>query len=166
MCFIRRTEASQGQLNTASSENNPKKRCRVLPISQPGPSKMPKMATSYFITKSLSVVEMLKLRKTIEKTSISIHLENFDMEKRFGHIPDLQKQSTINPLPKVSPPQEIQSDLRPISLTCTLANVMEGFARSRLMAQIGKTRFTPIRKGGALHHGRLDLYLTGDSRSN
>ena len=81
MCFIRRTEASQGQLNTAPSENNPKKRCRVLPISQPGPSKMPKMATSYFITKSLSVVEMLKLRKTIEKTSISIHLENFDMEK-------------------------------------------------------------------------------------
>ena len=42
---------------------------------------MPKVATSYFITKSLSVVEMLKLRKTIEKTSISIHLENFDMEE-------------------------------------------------------------------------------------
>ena len=55
-----------------------------------------------------------------------------------GLIPDLQKQCTINPLPKVSPPQEIQSDLRPISLTCTLAKVMEGFARSRLMAQIRK----------------------------
>ena len=39
----------------------------------------------------------------------------------FGHVPDLLKQSIINPLPKVSPPQEIQSDLRPISLTCTLA---------------------------------------------
>ena len=40
--------------------------------------------------------------------------------------------------PFVSPPQEIQSDLRPISLTCTLAKVMEGFARSRLVVQISE----------------------------
>ena len=36
-----------------------------------------------------------------------------------GYVPDLLKRSIINPLPKVSPSQEIQSDLRPISLTCT-----------------------------------------------
>ena len=53
-----------------------------------------------------------------------------------GYVPDLLKHSIINPLPKVSPLNEIQSDLRPISLTCTLAKVMEGFARSRLVSQI------------------------------
>ena len=42
----------------------------------------------------------------------------------------------INPLPKVSSPNEIQSDLRPISLTCNLVKVMEGFARGRLVSQI------------------------------
>ena len=44
------------------------------------------------------------------------------------NVPDLLKRSIINPLHKVSPPKEIQSDLRPISLTCTLAKIMEGFA--------------------------------------
>ena len=36
------------------------------------------------------------------------------------------------------PPQEIQSDLRPISLTCTLAKVIEGFAPSRFVAKIAE----------------------------
>ena len=121
MNFVRRTEASQGQLNTSPRENNPKKRFGVLPISQPGPSKMPKVATSYFIPKSLSVVEIPKLGKTIKKTSTSSQLKTSTCRQWFGHVPDLLKQSIINPLPKVSPPQEIQSDLRPISLTCTLA---------------------------------------------
>ena len=31
---------------------------------------------------------------------------------REGYVPDLLKRSIINPQPKVSPPQEIQSDLR------------------------------------------------------
>ena len=48
----------------------------------------------------------------------------YNCSLREGHVPDLLKRSIINPLPKVSTPQEIQSDLRPISLTCTLAKVM------------------------------------------
>ena len=54
-----------------------------------------------------------------------------------GYVPDLLKSSIVNPIPKVSPPQEIDSDLRPISLTCTIAKIMEGFCRSRLVVQIG-----------------------------
>ena len=54
-----------------------------------------------------------------------------------GYVPDLLKSSIVNPLLKVSPPQEIDSDLRPISLSCTLAKIMEGFCRSRLVVQIG-----------------------------
>ena len=36
----------------------------------------------------------------------------------------------------LSPPALIEQDLRPISLTCTLAKVMEGFTCSRLLPQL------------------------------
>ena len=65
-------------------------------------------------------------------------MDIYNCSLREGYVPDLLKRSIIYPLPKVSPPQEIQTDLRPISLTCTLAKVMEGFARNRLVAQISE----------------------------
>ena len=65
-------------------------------------------------------------------------MDIYNCSLREGYVPDLLKRSIINPLPKVSPPQEIQTDLRAVSLTCTLAKVMEGFARSRLVAQISE----------------------------
>ena len=37
---------------------------------------------------------------------------------------------------KVSPPSLIEKDLRPISLTCTLAKVLEGFTCKRLLSEI------------------------------
>ena len=46
---------------------------------------------------------------------------------REGYIPFLLKSSIVSPLPKVIPPRAIESDLRPISLTCTFVKVMEGF---------------------------------------
>ena len=46
-------------------------------------------------------------------------MDIYNWSLREGYVPDLLKRSIINPLPKVSPPHEIQSDLRPISLTCT-----------------------------------------------
>ena len=55
-----------------------------------------------------------------------------------GYVPDLLKSSIVNPLPTVSPPQEVKSDLRQIALTCTIVKVMEGFARSRLITQISE----------------------------
>ena len=65
-------------------------------------------------------------------------MDIYNCSLREGYVPDLLKRCIINLLPKVSPPREIQSDLRPISLTCILAKVMEGFARSRLVAQISE----------------------------
>ena len=53
-------------------------------------------------------------------------MDIYNCSVREGYVPDL---------PKVSPPREIQTDFGPISLTCTLTKVMEGFARSRLVAQ-------------------------------
>ena len=52
------------------------------------------------------------------------------------YIPDLLKSSIISPIPKVIPPQSIESDLRPISLTCNLAKIMEGFFCKRLLSQL------------------------------
>ena len=40
---------------------------------------------------------------------------------------------------------------------------MEGFVRSRLVAQISEKLDPRQYKGGALHHGHLDLYPTGDT---
>ena len=94
-------------------------------------------------------------------------MDIYNCSLREGYVPDLLKRSVISPLPKVSPPQKIQSDLRPISLTCTLARVMEGFARSRLVEQISE-KLDPrqhAREGHSTTDG-LDLYSTGDSRGN
>ena len=53
-----------------------------------------------------------------------------------GYFSDALKASLLNPIPKISPPQQIESDLRPIALTCTLAKVLEGFTRDRLITQV------------------------------
>ncbi|CAB3993653.1 Hypothetical predicted protein [Paramuricea clavata] len=47
----------------------------------------------------------------------------------------------ISPIPKVTPPQSIESDLRPISLTCNFAKIMEGCFCKRLLSQL--TRKSP-----------------------
>ena len=56
-----------------------------------------------------------------------------------GFVPDILKQSIISPVPKVCPPQDIKSDLRPIALTSCLAKVLEGFTNKRLLRQMSDT---------------------------
>jgi len=46
------------------------------------------------------------------------------------------KSSIVTPVPKANPPSNIESDLRPILLTCTLAKVIEGFTCKRLLSQL------------------------------
>ena len=65
-------------------------------------------------------------------------MDIYNCSLREGYVPDLLKWAKINPLPKVSLIQEIQTDLRPISLTCTLSKVMERFACIRLVSQISE----------------------------
>ena len=60
----------------------------------------------------------------------------YNQSLREGYIPALLKSSIVTPIPKVSPPALIEQDLRPVSLTCTLAKVMEGFTCSRLLPQL------------------------------
>ena len=42
----------------------------------------------------------------------------------------------VVPIPKVSPPNTIEEDLRPISLTPQVAKIMEGFTLESLLSQI------------------------------
>ena len=103
---------------------------------------MPKVATSYFIPKSLSVAEMLKLGKTIKKTSTSSQLKISTWRQWFGHVADLLKQSIINPCPRFP-------RLEKFNLTWDLslwhAKVMEGFARKTLIHTSTQGRGTPPR---------------------
>jgi hypothetical protein len=55
---------------------------------------------------------------------------------REGYIPDLLKSSMIFPIRKVTPPQSVESELRPISLTWNVAKIMEGFFCKRLLSQL------------------------------
>ena len=60
----------------------------------------------------------------------------YNQSLREGYIPTLLKSSIVTPIPKATPPSTIEKDLRPISLTCTVAKVMEGFTCSRLLPQL------------------------------
>ena len=51
----------------------------------------------------------------------------YNQSLKDGNIPLPLKSSIVIPIPKVNPPKKMDSDLRPISLTCTLAKIMEGF---------------------------------------
>ena len=72
------------------------------------------------------------------------------------HIPALLK-SIVTPILKVAPPRETESDLHPISLTCTLAKVMEGFACNRLLPKVdGKINIRQYARKG---HSTTDALL-------
>ena len=51
----------------------------------------------------------------------------FNASVRQGHVPSRWKLANVVPVPKVHPPKDIRSDLRPISLTPTLAKNFESF---------------------------------------
>ena len=53
-----------------------------------------------------------------------------------SYVPHLLRCSIISPIPKENPPQSMETDLRPISLTCTLAKVMEDLFCKRFLPQL------------------------------
>jgi hypothetical protein len=54
-----------------------------------------------------------------------------------GVFPDQLKRSIVVPIPQESPPQTIEDDLRPISLTAQVSKVMDGFMLQSLMSEVG-----------------------------
>ena len=60
----------------------------------------------------------------------------YNQSLRAGFLPVSLKRSIITPVPKISPPQDIELDPRPIALTSCLAKVLEGFNHRRLLKQV------------------------------
>jgi hypothetical protein len=53
-----------------------------------------------------------------------------------GTFPEKLKRSFVVPIPKVSPPNSIEEDLRPISLTAQVAKILEGFTLESLLLEV------------------------------
>ena len=73
-----------------------------------------------------------RLFKNFEPELALIIRDIYKQSLREGYIPSLIKSSIVSP--KVIPPRAIESGLRPISLTCTLVKIMEGFTCRRLIS--------------------------------
>ena len=58
----------------------------------------------------------------------------YNQSLKEAYVSTLLKSSIVISLPKIVPPKDVESDLRPISLTCTIAKVMEGFTCTRLLS--------------------------------
>lgn len=57
----------------------------------------------------------------------------YNASLREGYIPSLLKSANVRPLPKQTPACSIQDDVRPVSLTCQVAKVMEGLTLARIL---------------------------------
>ena len=60
----------------------------------------------------------------------------YNQSMKEANIPSPLKSSIVIPVPKISPPQTIENDIRPISLTSSMAKVMEGFTCTRLLKDL------------------------------
>ena len=79
-------------------------------------------------------MEYLKAIRTRIITSQDIYNESL----REGFVPDTLKRAIISPVSNC-PPQNIKSDLRPITLTSCLEKLLEGFTNKRLLGQVPDT---------------------------
>ena len=77
-----------------------------------------------------------------------------------GIFPDVWKQSNVVPIPKSNPPRTIEDDLRPISLTPTLAKHLEWFVGQQLLScvsdKLDKQQFGAL-KGRSTTHALIDI---------
>ena len=60
----------------------------------------------------------------------------YNSSLRDAYVPSLLKTAAVTPIPKQTPPDSIENDIRPISLTCQIAKLMEGFTVTRIMPSI------------------------------
>ena len=75
--------------------------------------------------------------KTFALEFASVITDIYNTSLLQGVFPDQLKRSIVVPIPKVSPPQLIEDDLRHISLTAQVSKVMEGFMLKSLVSDVG-----------------------------
>jgi len=60
----------------------------------------------------------------------------YNASVREGFVPLRWKEANVVPVPKVQPPRAVESDLRPISLTATLAKMLESFVGPWILERV------------------------------
>ena len=84
----------------------------------------------------------------------------FNASVREGFVPAVWKQANVLPIPKVRPPQSIESDLRPISLTPTVSKILEAIVGQHILNKF-KDKLDPKQfgavKGRSTVHALIDL---------
>ena len=90
----------------------------------------------------------------------------FNTSVRQGVFPKQWKQANVVPVPKVKPPRNIESDLRPISLTPTLSKLLESFIGrwivGKILPSLDQKQFGAI-KGRSTTHALIDMLHTWHS---
>ena len=75
-------------------------------------------------------------------------------------MPAVWKQANVLPIPKVHPPQSIESDLRPISLTPTVSKILEAIVGRHIFEKVqdklDPKQFGAVR-GRSTVHALIDL---------
>ena len=84
----------------------------------------------------------------------------YNASLREGFVPEVWKSANVTPLPKVAPPKDIKSDIRPISLTAILAKHQEaiigGYILTALGSKLDPRQFGGI-KGLSTTHALVDM---------
>jgi len=79
----------------------------------------------------------------------------YNASVREEFVPSRWKEANVVPVPKVQPPRAVESDLRPISLTATLAKVLESFVGSWILERVGDSlddwQFGALRQRSTMH---------------
>ena len=60
----------------------------------------------------------------------------YNASLREGYLPPIFKCAAVTPIPKKNPPNNIENDIRPLSLTCQIAKIMEGFTLYTILPTI------------------------------
>ena len=74
--------------------------------------------------------------KNVSFESAPVIADIYNSSLRDAYLPPLLKRAAITPLPKQSSPGSIENGIRPISLTCEIAKVMEGLTLARILPSI------------------------------
>ena len=72
-----------------------------------------------------------------------------------GHVRNLWREANVIPIPKISPPKSVNSDLRPISLTATLSKILESFVGGWIFTSVSdklnKNQFGALKRRSTSH---------------
>jgi hypothetical protein len=67
----------------------------------------------------------------------------FNWSVREGFVPSIWKEANVTPIQKSSPPKDVDSDFRPISLTPIISKILESFPYKWLLITPSQKKLIP-----------------------